>query len=52
MAETKGFLEEDWEPASFPQSKTDSTWFKQTPPDQGPDALTGVQIHLLVQPGA
>lgn len=31
MAKTKGFLEEDWEPASFPQSKTDSAWCKQTP---------------------
>lgn len=31
MAETKGFLEEHWEPASFPQSKTDSTGCKQTP---------------------
>lgn len=30
MAETKGFLEEDWEPASFPQTKTDSAWCKQT----------------------
>lgn len=25
MAETKGFLEEDWKPALFPQSKIDST---------------------------
>lgn len=31
MAETKGFLEADWEAASFPQSETDSTWCKQTP---------------------
>lgn len=31
MAETKGFLEEDWEPASFPQTKTDSAWYKQIP---------------------
>lgn len=31
MAETTGFLEEDWEPASFPQTKTDSARCKQTP---------------------
>ena len=31
MAETKGFLEADWEPASFPQTKTDSAWYKQIP---------------------
>lgn len=31
MAETKGFLEEDWKPALFPQTKTDSAWYKQNP---------------------
>lgn len=35
MAETKGFLEDDWEPASFPQTKTDSARCEQTPTGPG-----------------